>query len=175
MWEYQDQTYRSFQSDAKEFFDHFSSELNPEILLIGLQNDIPEYPTICTVPQTEEIKNHLEELTKDESSISSNIWPLRDKIKLKFNDVYKNKITFISNSVYLKRHNMLIMLQLDKSICNSIFLEKSIFGTTVCILNFIVKEFFDNIIPILKEQHDEMYITRSITHSIDYMRTNVCI
>ena len=174
MWKYQDQTCRSFQLGAKEFFDHFSSKLNPEIFLIGLQNDIPEYPTICTVPQTEEIKNYLEELTKNVSSISSNIWPLRDRIKLKFNDVYKNKITFISNPVYLKRHNMLIVLQLDKSICNSIFLEKSIFGTTVCILNFIVKEFFYNIIPILKEQHDEMYITRSITPSIDYMRTNVC-
>ena len=58
MWKYQDQTCRSFQTGAKEFFDHFSSELNPEILLIGLQNDIPEYPTICTVPQNEEIKNY---------------------------------------------------------------------------------------------------------------------
>ena len=174
MWKYQDQTCRSFQNDAQQFFNHFSFELNPEILLIGLQNDIPEYPTICTVPQTEQIKNYLEELTKDESSISSNIWPLRDKIKSKFNDMYKDKITFISNPVYLKRHNMLVVLKLDKLTCNSIFLEKSIFGTIVCILNFIVKEFFDNIIPILKEQHDEMYITRSITHSIDYMRTNVC-
>ena len=174
MWKYQDQTCARFQLDAKEFFDHFSSELNPEILLIGLQNDIQEYPTICTVPQTEEIKNYLEELTKDEFSISSNIWPLCDKIKSKFNDIYKDKITFISNPVYLKRHNILIVLQLDKSICNSIFLEKIIFGIKVCILNFIVKEFFDNIIPILKEQHDEMYVTRSIIPSIDYMRTNVC-
>ena len=174
MWKYQDQTCTRFQLDAKEFFDHFSSELNPKIFLIGLQNDIIEYPTICTVPQTEEIENYLEELTKDESSISSNIWPLRDQIKSKFNDMYKDKITFISDPVYLKRHNMLIVLQLDKLICNSIFLKKSIFGTIVCILDFIVKEFFYNIIPILKEQHDEMYITRSITHSIDYMRTNVC-
>lgn len=189
MWPYQHYTRSDILRYAEELFAEFSPKLSPSVFLLGiLRKDLEGRYPICIEPEDCGIdvdlfnnvdnlaasifdkdprKNmfytvaHIQQLRTDglkRSSLRSAIQQLVDK-----NFTGKNKVSFVSESVFLENYEIFVVLQFDESVYNSFYsLGKA--------KNKIRESFIDSLIwTFLDESLDTMYRPRAATYSQDIL------